>query len=71
MGQGFRLTTMEPLTFLLYSITILVILNSIAIATTIWVAYNGSRVDEAKRQYWQQRLENLKSSGVAGIEDIK
>lgn len=62
---------MNPLDFLLYSITVLVILNSIAIVTILFIAYNGSRVDEAKRQYWQQRLENLKSSGVAGIEDIK
>lgn len=52
---------MEPLTFLLYSITILVILNSIAIVTILFIAWNGNRVDEAKRQYWQQRLQNLKA----------
>lgn len=49
------------LEILVYSITVLVILNSIAIAVTVWVGFKSGQVDEAKRQYWQQRLENLKT----------
>lgn len=61
------------LEFLIYSMTILVILNSVAIAVTVWVGFKSGQVDEAKRQYWQQRLINLKANGesVTGVEDIK
>lgn len=52
------------LELLIYSITGLVVLNTIAIAVTVWVGFKTGQVDEAKRQYWQQRLENLK----AGID---
>jgi len=60
------------LEFLIYSMTVLVILNSIAIAVTVWVGFKSGQVDEAKRQYWQQRLNNLKGNGeVVGVEDVK
>lgn len=61
------------LDFLVYSMTALVVLNSIAIAVTVWVGFKSGQVDEAKRQYWQQRLKNLKANGegVMGVEDVK
>lgn len=61
------------LEILIYSITALVVLNSIAIAVTVWVGFKTGQVDEAKRLYWQQRLENLKRNGeqVTSIEDVK
>ena len=59
------------LEFLIYSMTILVILNSIAIAVTVWVGFKSGQVDEVKRQYWQQRLKNLKANDVTGVEDVR
>lgn len=62
------------LEILIYSITGLVVLNTIAIAVTVWVGFKSGQVDEAKRQYWQQRLQNLKVNSreeIAGVEDVK
>lgn len=41
---------------LLYAITALIVINGIAVLTAIWVAIQGGRVEECRRQYWQAIL---------------